>query len=764
MGRMLTQAVLALLPPGAAEIAPGVGIVSAEGGGGLVVVHGLATFAWDADDEAGRRLAAVQLVRLRAATRAQVAAGFGVDTATVWRWARLVDGGGVGALVPARTGPKGPSKLTGEMIAQIRALDEAGQTLTQIAAATGVSTFSVRRALGRTGSPAGSTQPAGPAGGGDGGGDGGGAGLAGGGGDGRWEQEELPVLPGPVSRRDERVASRFGLLGEGADPVFSAGACYPMAGLLLALPALEATGLIAAARTVYGSLRSGFYGLAATLLTLVFLALAGEPRAEGATRIPPGALGRVLGLDRAPEVKTIRRKLAELAAAGKAHELVLQLARAHAAARPQALGFLHVDGHTRAYYGTRDVQKTHVARLKFPAPATDETWVTDADGDPVFMVVADPSESLAGQIRTLLPELRDIVGPGRPVTVCFDRGGWSPALFADIIGAGFDLLTWRKGPVPDLPAGQFSDISCDDDHGRRHDYRVADSTEVALAITDGPRKGEVVTLRQVSRQVPARGGARSGSTRQIHMLTSRRDLHAGQVCWRMSSRWREENYFRYARTHFALDALDSYAAAADDPERKVPNPAKKAAAAQVRRAEYLAELAEADRDARLLALRTPPPGEPAYLTNQMLNQLAEPVENAYAELDAARQAAAGIPARIRLGDLSPHMQRLETEVKQITHAIRMAAYNTQTAMAAALHGHYSRADDEAYALIREALQTSGDIIPGNGQLLIRLDPLTAPRRTAALAALCEQLTSAQACYPGTSLILRYEVKPHQDVA
>jgi hypothetical protein len=49
----------------------------------------------------------------------------------------------------------------------------------------------------------------------------------------------------------------------------------------------------------------------------VFLALAGEPRAEGATRVPPAALGRVLGPGRAPEVKTIRRKLAELAPPGR---------------------------------------------------------------------------------------------------------------------------------------------------------------------------------------------------------------------------------------------------------------------------------------------------------------------------------------------------------------------------------------------------------------------------------------------------------------
>ena len=150
------------------------------------------------------------------------------------------------------------------------------------------------------------------------------------------------------------------------------------------------------------------------------------------------------------------------------------------------------------------MQKTHVARLKFPAPATMETWVTDPGGDPVFMVVAEPSDSLAGELRRLLPALRGIVGQGRRVTVCFDRGGWSPALFADITAAGFDLLTWRKGPAPDLPADAFTDLTCTDDRGRAHDYELADST-AELGISEGPRKGETVTLRQVTRLVPARG-------------------------------------------------------------------------------------------------------------------------------------------------------------------------------------------------------------------------------------------------------------------
>ena len=236
------------------------------------------------------------------------------------------------------------------------------------------------------------------------------------------------------------------------------------------------------------------------------------------------------------------------------------------------------------------------------------------------------------------------------------------------------------------------------------------------------------------------------------------------MCWRLSSRWREENYFRYARTRFALDALDSYAAAPDDPDRMVPNPARKTAAARIRQAEAAAQAAETARDAALLQLRSPAPGQAACLTNQVINALAAPVEAAWHELDEADTAAAAIPARVPLGTLAPDMVRLDAETKQITHAIRMAAYNAETALARALHGHYARAGDEAYALIREALTTSGDIRPGHGELLIRLDPLTAPRRTQALAALCDQLTAAGACYPGTDLVLRYEVKSHPSPA
>jgi transposase len=752
MARMLTQAPLPWLPGDAVEIAPGVGIQADGDGGGVAWVHGLAAFAWDGGDEAARRLAAVQLVRLGAATQRQVAAGFGTDPVTVWRWDRAQREQGVAGLVPARKGPKGPSKLSPELAARIRELDAAGRRLAEIASECGVSTFTVRTALGRVPArgarsafaperAAAGEEPAAP------------------------EPEALPVLPDPLPRERDRALARFGLLGEGAAPVFTAGARYPLAGLLLALPALERAGLLACAKATYGRLRSGFYGLGVMLVFLVFLALLREPRAEGATRTDVRAVGRVLGLDRAPEVKTIRRKLSELAARGKAAGLQLAIAAHHAATRAGQLGFLYIDGHMRAYFGTRDVQQGHVARLKFPAPATAETWVTDQRGDPLLVVIGEPSDSLAAQVKDLLPQLRQIAGDGARPVLCFDRGGWSPDLFAEVIDAGFHLLTWRKKDagqdLPDLPGDKFTTVTWAGDDGKPREYDLAD-TDVKLTVRSGKHKGRVLDLRQVTRRKPAKGG----SMRQAHILTTRGrdDLPAPAVAWRMSGRWREENYFRYGRAHFALDALDSYKTAPDNPGRMVPNPAKKAAKAAVTSAKKAVERAEAKRDAKLAELKDPAPGTTVVITNKALARLEAPVETARRKLAAAQDAARAVPAKIPLGQHNPGMVRLDTETKLITHAIRMAAFNAEVMLARALHGHYARAGDEAASLIREALTASGDIIPRDGELLVRLDPLTAPRRTRALAALCQQLNQAGTCYPGTGLALRYEVKDHPGAA
>jgi hypothetical protein len=115
-----------------------------------------------------------------------------------------------------------------------------------------------------------------------------------------------------VPRDGERSLARIGLLS-GAEPVITEGASLPVAGALLVLPALSVTGLLDAFGSVYASGRAAFYSLRSLVLALVFCALIGEPRAEGLTRISPVDLGRLIGLDRAPEVGTMRRRMDELA-------------------------------------------------------------------------------------------------------------------------------------------------------------------------------------------------------------------------------------------------------------------------------------------------------------------------------------------------------------------------------------------------------------------------------------------------------------------
>ena len=145
----MTQPVLPLLPAGARSVGPSAGLAEDPQGGGVVFVFGLATFGFVAGDEAGRRLAAVQLVTTRIASAAEVAPAFGVSAATLWRWVGAFRGGGVLALVRDRPGPRGASKLNAALAARIVALAATGLTLAEIAARTGVSTATVRVALGR---------------------------------------------------------------------------------------------------------------------------------------------------------------------------------------------------------------------------------------------------------------------------------------------------------------------------------------------------------------------------------------------------------------------------------------------------------------------------------------------------------------------------------------------------------------------------------------------------------------------------------------
>lgn len=752
MGVMSAQLPLPVDPAGSVPVGEAAALLE-DACGGQVFVHGVLTAVWAPGDEVGRWLAAVQLVATKAASRVAVAAAFGVGPEALRRRGLAVAESGAGALLPAKRGPKGPSKLTPELAARIQVLRREGGTLVGISDEVGVSTDTVRRAVaaapvsddGPVVAPARDPEPPSP------------------------EPPSpqppspappatealgagLPVLGEPVARGGERVSA--GLLA-GAAPVFTPCSRVPLAGLFLALPGITATGLLDCANNVYPGLPAGFYGLESMLIEGVLRNLVGEPRAEGATRINPVDLGRVLGLDRAPEVKTIRRRISQLAHRKQGAQLQQALAAHHLNGyRPtDAAGVvLYVDGHVRAYTGAANIARTHTPRLKFPAPATVETWVCDGAGDPVLVVMAEPSASLAGELRRLLPDLREAVGDDRRVLVGFDRGGWSANLFAHMHANGFDVLTWRKGPAPDINDGEFAEVThTDPDTGLTRTWTVADTmVELPVEATD-----TVFGMRQVTKL-----DTRGDTLRQVHILTTRTDLPAGEVITRMGARWRVENYFRYAREHFDLDSHDSYQTSDDNPERMVPNPARKKAYAQVVAARTALDTAQARADAALLDLSSPTPGHPVTITNTEYNRITNELHNTADHLAALETAYSNIPARLPLGQVNPGQQILETETKLITHAIAMTAYNTITGLARdiRINTGYRRAADEAHTLARQALKATGDIQPGPGTLTITLDPLPTTRATTAIRQLCEHLTNTQTRYPGTDLVLRYHVK------
>jgi hypothetical protein len=333
---------------------------------------------------------------------------------------------------------------------------------------------------------------------------------------------------------------------------------------LLAVPALVDTGVFTIGRTIYGSLGPAFYGLRTTLVALLLMALLRIKRPEMLKEQSPEARGRVLGLDRAPEVKTLRRKLSRLAAVNRAAEFGRALAQRRVAERGAALGFLYVDGHVRVYHGQRPLPKAHVARMRLAMPATTDYWVNDATGDPLFVVTAEANAGMVKRLPRVLAEVRGLVGERR-VTVVFDRGGYSPKLFRTLITDGFDILTYRKGRVPRVRRSRFS----------RHEA-VLDGRPVAYDLADhGVRLlGGQLRLRQVTRLK---------DDHQTPILTSRRDLPAIAVAYRMFERWRQENFFKYLREEYALDALVDYGVVAADPERDVPNPRRHALDAELRR-------------------------------------------------------------------------------------------------------------------------------------------------------------------------------------
>jgi len=559
--------------------------------------------------------------------------------------------------------------------------------------------------------------------------------------------EALPVTldRDPADRRQDRLLAHLGLLDDAA-PLFEPGRRLPRAGVLLAIPALLGTGVLECAREVYGSIGPAFYGLRTSVVALVLMALLRIKQPEALKEHSPRDLGRLLGLDRAPEVKTLRRKLARLAAFGRASSFGRALAQRRVAAHGPAMGFLYVDGHVRVYHGRHTIPKAHVARMRLAAPGTTDYWVNDAHGEPLFVVTAEANAGLAKMLPPVLSEVRALVGERR-VTVVFDRGGWSPKLFRQLLAQCFDVLTYRKGRSRRVPLRLFREQSAPiEGHAVR--YTLADQRIRLL--------GGKLPLRQVTRLSP--------NGHQTPIITSRRDLGAVEVAYRMFERWRQENFFKYLREEYALDALVQHAVEEDDPDREVPNPLWNELSAQLKKAR-----AEADwlcAQYGFEALDNPEPLRRTMrgfkIANSKEGRAIEAARQRVAKLRARR---ARVPRRVPIRDVvQGPVVRLAAERQHLSSLFKMVAYQAESDLAQRLGPHYRRAEQEGRTLVLSALSSAADLEVSDTQLRVTLAPLSSTHRSRAVAALCEDLNRHPVLFPGTPLRMTFavaETKPNR---
>ncbi|MCH2516377.1 MAG: helix-turn-helix domain-containing protein [Dehalococcoidia bacterium] len=567
----------------------------------------------------------------------------------------------------------------------------------------------------------------------------------------------MPVGPSidqnPLDRWGDRAMARLGLLDD-ARPLFADADELPRAGVLLAIPLFVVSGIPQIFHEVYQSVAPAFYGLRTTIVSLFLFALLRINRPEQLKEFSPCDLGRILGLDRAPEVKTVRRKLTILAAKTQAHRLMKKLAQRRIAEDEQRIAFLYIDGHVREYHGKHAVSKTKKAQRQVAGPAMTDTWVNDAQGDPLLVVSSEMNAGLTQMLEPILEDVKGFVPPNRRVTVVFDRGGYSPKLFSRLIHGGFDVLTYRKGRFRKLARGCFKTLRRRI-NGKWYSYELCDQLRVKVGRLqnkskkrkDGP---QFLWMRQVT--------VLRDDGRQTHILTSRSDLHAVEVSYWMFNRWRQENFFKYMDQEFALDALVEYGVKDVSEGVDCPNPKwskghkdleKKKAKLQRLQAELGAEVASNREDTR----RTM---RGFKIAHQDLRQQLKQAETGVRRLT---DQLSKIPKRIPATDL----KALKNEKKAIVDAIKMSAYQMETQLLRMLHAHYPRSAEEGRTLLHAAFQSSAQLHVCNGELRVTIAAQSSPHRTRALANLCKELHKLDTVFPGTDLRLRLAVEAHQPV-
>jgi len=561
-----------------------------------------------------------------------------------------------------------------------------------------------------------------------------------------------------TTRPAERVAAAMGALAS-APIQFESASDVPKGGVLLALPALLAAGLMRHTGALY-SLPNGFYGIASIFLLLALMALARIKSVEQLRYAAPGEWGNLLGLDRIPEVRTLRQKLEILCRqTGLAMRWNTELAREWIAGQRESEMVFYVDGHVRVYSGDLTALPRHyVARERLCLRATTDYWINAMDGQPFLFVNKEVDPGLLATLRSdLVPWLETNAPASEELqqrmkddprqhrfTLVFDREAYSPEFFAEMKQRQIAILSYHKYPGEDWPASEFAACT----------VRLAGGEEVTMKLAErGTQLSNRLWVREVRKL--------SDSGHQTSILSTDYQADYTRLAVSMFARWSQENFYKYMRQHYGLDRLAEYGTETIPDPIQTVNPAWRKLDSQIRalgekRRRQLALFGALDLSGLAEKEVT------AY--QQKKGQLREAIE----ALDRARQQLkeqrTQTPHHILVKDLpeSDHFSRLLTERKHFVDTVKLIAYRAETSMASLLRERLSRAHD-ARALLRQIYDTEVDLIPDleTKTLTVRLHHLTQAAHDEAVFHLCDQLNATETIFPDTELKLVYQLGASQ---
>lgn len=562
------------------------------------------------------------------------------------------------------------------------------------------------------------------------------------------------------TRVSERVLASAGRLPGGASTQYEHSRDVSFGGVLCALPSLITNGLLKHLKTCFGSL-GGYYNTVQIMLVLAYMALCRIRSINQLQHHSPGELGKLIGLDRVPEVRSLRNKVKELCGDGEAPAKWAQLlGKGWMESDPALAGSLYVDGHVRLYHGDKtQLPRRYVSRQRLCLRGTTDYWVNDALGSPYFSVARPLDQGMLEALENdIVPRLLQDV-PGQPdagqlkadcylhrFVLLFDREGYSPAFFKKMWEEHrIACVTYHKYPKEPWPQEWFRPVEVQMPGGGRETMRLAEQGTRLGGKKDGVWAREVRKL--------------TGSGHQTSLVSTVYGRQGYEDAAALFSRWCQENYFRYAMENFALDSLGGYGTQGEpEPKRDVVNPQYRELEQQRRKVQGQLTRLRADYAKWSMNPETDPAKQDAW--EERLRNLVEDIEHTQHELSQIKDKRQQTPSHIPWEEMpeQDRFEQLTPSRKQLLDCIKMLAYRSETAMATILREKLARRDD-ARPLLRELFLQDADLVPDpdNNVLEVRVHPFANSRWNQAMSHLFSQLNDTRTEVPGSNLTIHYSL-------